>query len=277
MNRVLNSIGKAVEGIAAQMGLDFGAQPPPAPAETKGKAHWVQLGAHAVPYTLKRGKRRTIGFTVGLDGLSVSAPRWTLIIEIEAALKTRQTWILDKIALMQAKKTKLIREQQRWAHGASLPYLGKEIHLNLGSGTATTELQLGMFDAETLFLALPEDASESQIQDTACAWLQTEAKRLFAQRIPVFEAQLGVKVAQWRLSSAQGRWGSASSNGHVRLHWRLVHFAPDVIDYVIAHELAHLREMNHSPQFWAVVESAVPNYLELRDVLKDRNLRGMNH
>ena len=87
MNRVLNSIGKAVEGIAAQMGLDFGAQPPPAPAETKGKSHWVQLGAHAVPYTLKRGKRRTIGFTVGLDGLSVSAPRWTLIIEIEAALK----------------------------------------------------------------------------------------------------------------------------------------------------------------------------------------------
>ena len=275
MKRVLESLGKVVEGVAAQLGLDFGTATPLPVNKPQSKQNWVQLGAHAVPYTLKRGKRRTIGFSVGLEGLAVSAPRWTLIIEIEAALKVRQTWILDKLALMQAKKSKLLSEQQRWEHGATLPYLGKKIILNLGSGTLTTELQLGMFEVETLFLALAIDATEAQIKDTTCAWLQAEAKRVFAAQIPVFEAKLGVKVTQWRLSSAQGRWGSASSNGHVRLHWKLVHFAPDIIDYVIAHELAHLREMNHSAKFWAVVESAVPNFEDLRKTLKHQAIKGM--
>lgn len=261
-----------------QLGFDFGVQtlaPSQDGAPSKDKQRWVQLGSNAVPYTLKRSARRTIGFSVGAAGLAVTAPKWSLIVEIEAALKSKQGWILTKLAQAQSNRSKQLQAQQRWAHGESLPYMGTHVVLHVGSGTSLTRLQHGMFENETLLLSLGEDASEAQIKDTAQAWLQQEAKRVFAQRIPVFEALLNVKVQSWRLSSAQGRWGSASSTGAVRLHWRLIHFKPDVIDYVIAHELSHLREMNHSPRFWEVVESVVPNYKAAKAELKAQALRAM--
>ena len=74
------------------------------------------------------------------------------------------------------------------------------------------------------------------------------------------------------LSAAQTRWGSASADGSVRLNWRLVHFGLPVIDYVVAHELAHLREMNHSPAFWEVVRSVVPDYERVRGTLRSEVL-----
>jgi predicted metal-dependent hydrolase len=70
------------------------------------------------------------------------------------------------------------------------------------------------------------------------------------------------------LSSAATRWGSASADGRIRLNWRLVHFAMPVIDYVVAHELAHLREMNHSPAFWEVVRTALPGFEQARGALR---------
>jgi len=72
-----------------------------------------------------------------------------------------------------------------------------------------------------------------------------------------------------RLSNAGTRWGSAKSDGSIRLNWRLIHFRPSVIDYVVAHELSHLRVMDHGPRFWDTVRSVVPDYATLRGQLKD--------
>jgi predicted metal-dependent hydrolase len=84
----------------------------------------------------------------------------------------------------------------------------------------------------------------------------------------VFAERLGVRMTRLSLSSAATRWGSASADGRIRLNWRLVHFATPVIDYVVTHELAHLREMNHSPAFWAVVRTALPGYEQARGALR---------
>jgi predicted metal-dependent hydrolase len=92
---------------------------------------------------------------------------------------------------------------------------------------------------------------------------------VFEERCAHFAQALNVRVRRLSLSSAQTRWGSASADGSIRLHWRLIHFALPVIDYVVAHELAHLREMNHSPAFWEVVRSVLPDYERHRGVLKD--------
>lgn len=274
---IVSSIQHQLSAGLSQLGFDFGSQQlaPTTDTTSKDKQRWVQLGSNAVPYTLKRSPRRSIGFSVGPSGLAVSAPKWSLIADIESALKTKQSWILTKLAQAQTNRSKQIQAQQRWAHGESLPYLGTQVVLHVGSGTSLTRLQHGMFENETLLLSLNEDASEAQIKDAAQAWLQQEAKRVFAQRIPVFEAKLGVKVTDWRLSNARGRWGSASSSGKVSLHWRLIHFKPEVIDYVVAHELSHLREMNHSPRFWDIVESVVPDYKQAKQTLKVQALRGM--
>jgi len=104
------------------------------------------------------------------------------------------------------------------------------------------------------------------------SWLQRQARRVFDERCRHFAQQLGVRVTRLALSSAQTRWGSASVDGSIRLNWRLIHFALPTIDYVVAHELAHLRHMDHSPRFWDVVRSVVPDYEQRRGGLKDEVL-----
>ena len=99
-----------------------------------------------------------------------------------------------------------------------------------------------------------------------------QAKRLFTERLDHFAPQLGVQWRKLALSNAGTRWGTAHSDGLIRLNWRLIHFRLPVIDYVVAHELSHLRVMDHSPRFWDTVRTVVPDYAELRGQLKEQAL-----
>ena len=119
-----------------------------------------------------------------------------------------------------------------------------------------------------LHVGLPQTAEPAQIRDAVQSWLQRQALALFDERCRHFAPRLGVRIKRLRLSSATTRWGSATADGTIRLHWRLLHFALPTIDYVVAHELAHLREMNHSPAFWDVVRSVLPDYERARGALK---------
>ncbi|HET9025684.1 MAG TPA: SprT family zinc-dependent metalloprotease, partial [Burkholderiaceae bacterium] len=126
-----------------------------------------------------------------------------------------------------------------------------------------------------LHLALPHDAAEARIRDVVQSWLQGEAARIFAERIERFGDRIGPKFAGWRLSSARSQWGSCTHDGRVRLNWRLVHFSLPVIDYVVAHELAHLQELNHSPRFWRAVEQLLPGFETARDEIKGVDMRSL--
>jgi predicted metal-dependent hydrolase len=121
-----------------------------------------------------------------------------------------------------------------------------------------------------LRVGLPHNSSAEQLREAVQGWLQRQARRLFEERCAHFAPRLNVRVRRLSLSSAATRWGSASSDGSIWLHWRLIHFTLSVIDYVVAHELAHLREMNHSRAFWDVVRSVVPDYQRARRVLDDQ-------
>jgi predicted metal-dependent hydrolase len=116
---------------------------------------------------------------------------------------------------------------------------------------------------------LPTSATPEQIRDAVQAWLMRHAREYFKQRLDHFAPLLQVQWKKLSLSSAGTRWGSARIDGSIRLNWRLIHFRPTVIDYVVAHELSHLRVMDHSPRFWDTVRSVVPDYAELRGQLKD--------
>ena len=120
-----------------------------------------------------------------------------------------------------------------------------------------------------LHLSVANNATSAQIRDAAQAWLMRQAKRIFQERLTLYAPQLGVRWTKLSLSNAATRWGSASADGAIRLNWRLVHYRMPVIDYVVVHELAHLRVMDHSPRFWETVESVVPDYGALRRQLKD--------
>jgi predicted metal-dependent hydrolase len=231
------------------------------------------LGGHRVAYELRRSRRRSIGFVVGAEGLAVSAPRWVGVGEIEAALREKSTWILRKLHEQRERSRRLDAARVDWRDGTVLPFLGETLILVLDgriTGAAlheATETLPGV-PRLTLHLGLPHTAEPAQIRDTVQAWLQRQARHLFEQRCAQLSQRLGVRMTRLSLSSASTRWGSASADGSIRLNWRLVHFALPVIDYVVAHELAHLREMNHSPAFWDVVRSAVPDFETARGSLR---------
>jgi predicted metal-dependent hydrolase len=236
----------------------------------------IHLSPHVVAYALKRAHRRSIGFVVGADGLSVNAPKWLGIRDIESALREKAPWILRKLHEQTERARRVQAAKVDWRDGATIAYLGEPLAVRLDPSVAgallhesTCEAPPGAGRQRALHVGLPHAASAEQIRDAVQSWLQRQARRVFEARCAHYAPLLGVQVRRLGLSSAQTRWGSASSNGSIRLNWRLIHFAPASIDYVVAHELAHLREMNHSPRFWDVVRSVLPGYEDARGSLKD--------
>lgn len=233
----------------------------------------LQLGEHVVGYAFRRARRRSIGFTVSAEGLAVSAPRWVGLGEVESALRAKAGWILRKLQEQRERAQRLEAARIDWRDGASVPFLGDSVVLVLdprvtGAVLNTAADGLPGVPRHALHVGLPQHAEPAQIRDAVQGWLQRQARRVFEERVAHYAPQLGVRVRRLSLSSAQTRWGSASADGSIRLHWRLVHFALPVIDYVVAHELAHLREMNHSPAFWDVVRSVMPDYERHRGALR---------
>ena len=260
------------------------ARPAPSPAATVGLAHSeallrpaeanreLLLGELRVGYLLKRATRRTIGFVVGPRGLAVSAPRWVSQPQIDGAVQLKADWILRKLAEQGQRLVQQDAARIGWQDGVRLPYLGDDLVVCMSGQVVRTVLQEAQplsGHPRTLYLRLPAHPTPDQLRDGVQRWLQQQARALFDARIAHFAPAMGVRVTQLRLSSARTRWGSASSDGSVRLNWRLIHFPLATLDYVVVHELAHLREMNHSPAFWAIVRAVMPDYEQRRRTLKD--------
>jgi predicted metal-dependent hydrolase len=255
--------------LGEQLGL-FDEARSAAPDSPSPRGHRLLLGAEFVPYQLTRAKRRSIGFVVGPDGLKVRAPRWVSQADIDKVLQARADWIRRQLRAQQERTRQQESLRVQWGEGASLPYLGAPLQVRRGAATQWQAAE-GEQPAR-LALRLPPEAAEAQWRDATQAWLQQQARMLFTDRLAHFAQLLGVPCPKLRLSSAKGRWGSASSSGVVSLNWRLMHFSPQLIDYVVAHEVAHLREMNHGPRFWQVVGELFPGYEGARAALKDAAL-----
>lgn len=239
------------------------------------------LGDTPVAFELRRARRRNIGFLVGAQGLTVTAPVWVTLTEIDAAVRSKSRWILCKLEAANQRQQRVESARIRWCDGATFPYLGEPLivvidprHALGGAGARlhTDSTTLPGMPRLTLHVGLPQAASEAQIRDAVQAWLMREAKRLFAERLDHFAPKLSVRWRKLALSSAGTRWGTAHSDGTIRLNWRLIHFGLPVIDYVVAHELSHLRVMDHSPRFWDTVRTVVPDYAQLRGRLRDEAL-----
>ncbi|MEP6607049.1 MAG: SprT family zinc-dependent metalloprotease [Burkholderiaceae bacterium] len=246
-------------------------------AESPHSLRRVAVNNDFIAYRLQRVRRRTIGFHIDDSGLTVRAPRWITLRNIEAAIVENQRWILAK----QVAWRNWRNQQPRMAclaDGGAVQYLG----------TPTTMRWIAEADASTYFddgareirLALRSGliagpAAEVAVRDELQMWFQAQARAVFAQRLIRFEGRFDARYAGWRLSSARTLWGSCSHDGSIRLNWRLMHFALPVIDYVIAHELAHLRELNHSVRFWRVVSQLLPGFESARDQIKRVDIRAV--
>jgi predicted metal-dependent hydrolase len=227
----------------------------------------LRLDEHHLDYRLLRSKRRTIGFLIDDDGLRVTAPRWVTVAEIEIAITEKRVWIFKKINEQRERSVRRLQPPMEWRDGARLPYLGADIVVRIAD-SASAGIRFDEASRE-LHVSLPASATEQQLKDRVQGWLQAEARRVFAERLDIYATKLCVEFKGFALSSATTQWGSCTADGRIRLNWRLMHFALPNIDYVVAHELSHLREMNHGPQFWATVQSLLPEFETARKALRN--------
>jgi predicted metal-dependent hydrolase len=248
----------------------------------------IVLGDARIAYEFRRATRRSIGFVIRPEGLVVSAPKWVPLAEVDAAVRDKARWIIEKLGETQERQQRRVSAQIDWKEGVTLPYLGETMTVLLNprlainraaaalhtDDSATADSSIAGTPRHTLHLPLLSSATPDQIRDATQTWLTRQARRLFTERLTHYAPQLAVQWSRLTLSSAKTRWGSASSDGSIRLNWRLMHFRMPVLDYVVVHELSHLRVMDHSPRFWATVGSVMPDYAGLRRELKTATVPG---
>ena len=224
----------------------------------------IALGDRIVPYVLRRARRRTIGLSIDHRGLRVGAPSRASLREVESLILQHGEWVAQKLDEW---RTRRRPEPLQIVDGLRLPLLGTSLEIRLAAGSNRvlwSPHEEATLQKLTLCLRSPTDAP--RILEKA---LREKSRLLFAERLAHYAERLGLNTPPLALSAARTRWGSCSLKTGIRLNWRLIHFPPRVVDYVVAHELAHLREMNHSPRFWAVVSELYPDYKAARAELRN--------
>jgi len=214
-----------------------------------------------IPYHLERRARKTVGLKINHDGLIVHAPTRLSQKELERMLLSKADWIVKKLQSQQENQL----EKFIWEDGASLLLLGNPIELSIRLDSVSRALE---YQPGHISVALPTPNNQPSIARKVLQWYKKQALTDFTRRIALLAAKLGVETPPLFLSNARSRWGSCNSRGEVRLNWRLLQAPPHIINYVVAHELAHLKEMNHSAQFWATVERIYPDYKTAEKELK---------
>jgi predicted metal-dependent hydrolase len=211
-----------------------------------------------------RSRRKSIAIEIQRDGkILVRAPLHAAQTRIEALLIEKKAWIEAKLALIGQIQAQV--PVHSFQPGDTFPYLGVWYALKLVERSRPILLLDGTFQLSKSAQPAAREAFE--------AWYRREAARLFQERVAFWSAATGLTPSRLRLSSARSRWGSCSSSGNINLAWRLVMAPLEVIDYVVVHELAHLKVKNHSKTFWNLVQIHMPNYAAHRKWLKDHGLR----
>jgi predicted metal-dependent hydrolase len=213
-------------------------------------------------HKLVRSKRKTLALVVEPDGtLTVRAPLRMKEADIQRFIEAKKAWIEQKQAGV--KKDALAPRQ--YVDGESFLYLGREVPLRVIPGKKPALVMGEVFKLT--------ESARSQAESVFEAWYKKQARKVFTERVELFAREYGFKVGKIRLSSARTRWGSNSNKGTLSLTWRLVMAPLEVIDYVVVHELCHLRELNHSKAFWAEVGKILPDYKKRRKWLKENGAK----
>ena len=217
--------------------------------------HRIALGDRSIDYVLERRRgRRGVGLRVSERGLSVSAPIGMPLARIEAFLRESERWVLRKVTEWSARRVAPLQ----WRDGARLPWLGDFLTLRLATGRPRV-----VHEGAELRVAAPAGDDEA-VRRAVVRWYKKVAHAVLSSRVDALAQAARLAPPRVFISPARTRWGSCNTRREVRLAWRLVKAPPHLVDYVICHELAHLKHMDHSRAFWCEVERQCPDYRRLR-------------
>lgn len=222
---------------------------------------FLALGGSSVPFELRRScRRRTLGLTVTPQQVRIHAPSWTPRSEIDNFVQQQEAWLQRTWTRVQAELPMTAE-----AEPDQLMYLGRPLALQFHSSLFTEVRRAG----KVLHIYSPGHNKMDVLRD----WLRAQAGKILVWRMMKISRTLGRGPGHFALSNAQTQWGSCTRSGYLRLNWRLIQAPLTLIDYVAAHELAHLVHLNHSPRFWALVARLCPEALARRAALQKMSIR----
>jgi len=211
-----------------------------------------------------RKRKRTISLQIGPNSeVTIHAPHYTPITEINRFIREKQNWI-DKAIKRQAALQVSSREKS-YRSGEIFFYLGQPYPLE--AYFEPLENEGVMFWDNRFFLNSPEN--EDLKKHYFVSWYKKKARSYLSGRVDYYSGMLKLTAGSVRITSAETRWGSCSEVNRLSFSFRLIMAPPAVVDYVVVHELMHIREKNHSSKFWALVIEVVPDYRKHRRWLRD--------
>jgi predicted metal-dependent hydrolase len=217
----------------------------------------IDLGGRCIEYRFVRRRRRTIGIAIDANGLCVSAPLRAPWREIEGFIRQKERWIVRKLdEWARVPRPAVVRGHT----GESLPLFGSPVTLEVRTGRRAVHHQ-----TERLLVSAP---APHRVAKVLIGWLKSQALDALTPRAEHYAAHLDVAPPVVALSNARTQWGVCNEDGTIRLSWRLVHLEPALADYVVAHEVAHLVELNHSKRFWNLLAKLYPDWRRARHHLE---------
>lgn len=218
-------------------------------------------------YRLIRSRRKTISLSFDENvRLVVKAPSWMTAGRINAFVEAKSDWIEATRARLLSTRRRALRERPRLETGDILPYLGDNRVLTVVR-EARSRVKITVA-GERIIMCVPYEADYVQKRTQLEKWYRKQAGEIFEKKGKIYAPIVGVEYNKIHIKDQKSRWGSCSGKGNLNFNWRLIMAPEAVLDYVVIHELCHLIHMNHSPEFWKLVERMCPAYKEQKRWLK---------
>ena len=243
----------------------------------------IELSGWTTPFTLIRvARRRHVHVIVDDEGeLVVRAPWRYTLDEAMAVIREHRRWVKETLQSSRA----IRRKRPALVPGSRLPLLDEQLILTVRNRAQLPLLPDEAADGQTPDLSEdvlrspagtvyrarqrlcvePRRIGGDALKELLEEWFRQQAARRLPRRLERFAAKLGVRPTRVSIRGQKTRWGSCSCKGEISLNWRLVLLPSDLTDYVLVHELCHLRHMDHSSRFWSLVATQVPDYLDRRE------------
>lgn len=236
------------------------------PVSSRRVSDFVTDDKGRIDFDIVRSSRKTLGIHIGQGGqVLVKAPAWVSRSQIREAVLGKSPWIREKADL--ARRGDALKITHRFAQGEPFLYLGRTYPLYIRYDPAMKNVCVDLTEDE--FVIETPAIHGAVLEMAVLKWYRENALKLMEQRVQYYGQIFGALPSKVIVREQKSRWGSCNSKGELRLNWKLIMAPPGILDYVVVHELCHLKEMNHSPRFWNLVETLCPQYRQCRQWLKD--------
>lgn len=230
----------------------------------------ITYGKSSIPYEIVRSnKRKTVSISVDKDGVKVISPVDVTYEKIEAILTTKMPWIRKQ--LLHFEEINDYRHHRLFLSGEKLPYLGRQYRLKVIS-YIEIEKPSFKFSHGTFIAEVPKTIPKEQYRETLLPlyedWVKEKAFKYVNTRITRYITILQTQPSSIIIKNQEQRWGSCTPSGKILINWRVFLAPVSIIDYVLIHELAHLKHLNHSTEFWETIKMLQPNYEEKKEWLR---------